>query len=131
MTRWRQRGGGFAGGTMTEHVIVADEKEVRAYLWVREIGNDGVYVEKHLPVLLDGDDGTGLIAAMGADELGHRPGLERRAVLPEAREVADQDAHQFALDFPEVREQFPLFFGGQEVRGENRRRPRVACVRQR
>jgi enoyl-CoA hydratase/carnithine racemase len=29
MTRWRQRGGGFAGGTMTEHVIVADEREAR------------------------------------------------------------------------------------------------------
>ena len=39
-------------------VAPADDKEVRAYLWEREIGNDGVYVEKHLPVLLDGDDGS-------------------------------------------------------------------------
>src|ERR1043166_2331208 len=29
VTRRRQRGGGFAGGAMTEHVIVADDKQMR------------------------------------------------------------------------------------------------------
>lgn len=50
------RGGACRG--IVYRVPAAEEKPVRAYLWEREIGNDGVYVEKHLPVLLDGDDGT-------------------------------------------------------------------------
>ncbi len=50
------RGGACRG--IVYRVAAADDKEVRAYLWEREIGNDGVYVEKHLPVLLDDQDGA-------------------------------------------------------------------------
>jgi cation transport protein ChaC len=45
------RGGACRG--IVYRVAAADNERVRAYLWEREIGNDGVYVEKHLPVLLD------------------------------------------------------------------------------
>lgn len=48
------RGGACRG--LVYRVAVEREQEVRAYLWEREIGNDGVYKEKMLPVLLD--DGT-------------------------------------------------------------------------
>jgi cation transport protein ChaC len=48
------RGGACRG--IVYRVHADDDRQVRAYLWEREIGNDGVYVEKHLPVLLD--DGT-------------------------------------------------------------------------
>lgn len=42
-------------------VAASNEAEVRAYLWEREIGNDGVYVERHLRVRLDdGGDATAL-----------------------------------------------------------------------
>ncbi len=52
------RGGACRG--IVYRVAAADDKEVRAYLWEREIGNDGVYVEKQLPVLLD--DGVSVAA---------------------------------------------------------------------
>jgi len=52
----------------------------------------------------DGDDAAGFVAAVVADELGHRPGLERRAVRAQAREVAEQDLYQLVLGLPEAGE---------------------------
>ena len=45
------RGGACRG--MVYGVAADTEQSVRAYLWEREIGNDGVYVEKNLRVRLD------------------------------------------------------------------------------
>ena len=38
------------------------------------------------------------------DELGHRPGFERRLVRPQVREVPNHDADEFALTVPETGE---------------------------
>ena len=50
----------------------------------------------------DGGDGTRFVAAVLPDKLGHRPGFQRRTVLPQAGKVPNQHADQFALALPEA-----------------------------
>jgi len=76
------RGGACRG--LVYRVAAEREQEVRAYLWEREIGNDGVYKEKTLPVLLD--DGTTVQALTYVADRGHpqyasRLAPEQAAVL--------------------------------------------------
>ena len=76
----------------------------------------------------NGDDASGFVIAVIADELSHGPRLQSGAMLAKSREVADQHPNQLALGFPEVREQFAFFLGSQEVRREDggrRRRGRL------
>ena len=55
------------------------------------------------------------------NELSHRPGLKRRPMRAQAREMPDQQANQLALAVPKTREQLAFFFRGKQIRGENRR----------
>jgi hypothetical protein len=64
---------------------------------------------------------AGLSVAVVADELGHRPGFQRRPVLAQPRKVPDQHTNQLALAIPEIRQQLALLFGGEQVRGKDGR----------
>src|SRR5262249_55533463 len=68
----------------------------------------------------DGDHAARLGVAVVADELGHRPRLPRWAVRPQPREMADEDADEFAFAIPEAGEEFAFLLGGEQVGGENR-----------
>ena len=70
----------------------------------------------------DVDLQSGVGIAIVANELSHRPRLERGPMGPELREIADERFDQFALAFPEGGKQLALFFGSQEVGGKDRRR---------
>ena len=76
------RGGACRG--LVYRVAAAREQEVRAYLWEREIGNDGVYKEKMLPVLLDGGEtvqALTYVADRGHPQYAGRLTPEQAAVL--------------------------------------------------
>src|SRR6185369_4849223 len=66
----------------------------------------------------DGGNGPGLVTAVLPNELGHRPRFERRTMLPQAREAANQDANQLVLVLPETRQQLPLLVRRQQIGGE-------------
>src|SRR5262249_51399238 len=66
----------------------------------------------------DGDGPAGLVVAVVPDELGHRPRLRRRLVLPQPREVADQGLGQGGFSGPESGGQFPFFLPREQVRRE-------------
>jgi hypothetical protein len=60
--------------------------------------------------------------AIIADELGHGPRFERRAVGAQTGKMTDQQSDQLAFVFPEQGQQCALFFGRQQVRGKDRGR---------
>src|SRR5215212_7895886 len=60
-----------------------------------------------------------LVAAVVANELGHRPRFQRRPMLPQARKTANQHTDQLALALPETRQEFPFFLRCQQVGREN------------
>ena len=60
----------------------------------------------------DGEHVASVVVAVVADELGHRPGFERRRTGGVRREVADQHPDQFALAVPEVWRAVPVLLPG-------------------
>ena len=69
--------------------------------------------------VMESADGRDLsIAAfltMLANELGHGPRFERRAMGPKLREMPNQDADQLAFDIPEVGQKLPLLLRSEQV----------------
>jgi hypothetical protein len=51
-----------------------------------------------------------IVVAIIANELRHRPRLEGRAMSPKPRKMPDQQPNQLTFVFPELRQQFALFF---------------------